>query len=70
MQTWNVIATMHGADYAHARRLLGEFGELGEVRRTEFYNVLTMRVDDIPALLRRCTHGWQPTRTRWMRWRA
>jgi tRNA(Ser,Leu) C12 N-acetylase TAN1 len=48
MQTWNVIATIRGADYTRARRLLAE---LGEVRRTEFYNVLTIRVDDVSALL-------------------
>ena len=40
---WNVVVTVHGGGYGRARRLLETFGPVG---RTEFFNVLVMRVTD------------------------
>lgn len=43
MHDWNVIVTAHEHRFAKARQLLETFGR---VERTEFFNVLTLKVDD------------------------
>ncbi len=48
MNDWNVVVTVHEGGFTAACRLLGKFGP---VSRTEFFNVLAMRVEDISALL-------------------
>lgn len=48
MNDWNVVVTVHEGGFSDARRLLEK---IGPVNRTEFFNVLVMRADDIPALL-------------------
>jgi tRNA(Ser,Leu) C12 N-acetylase TAN1 len=45
---WNVVATARGRDFRRARDLLAKLGRVG---RTDYYNVLVMRVDDVEALL-------------------
>jgi tRNA(Ser,Leu) C12 N-acetylase TAN1 len=47
MHDWNVVVTVREEGYNLARRLLGRFGQ---VDRTDFYNILVMRVTD-PRLL-------------------
>jgi tRNA(Ser,Leu) C12 N-acetylase TAN1 len=44
METWNVVITVHEGYYRSARELLEP---LGIIRKTEFFNVLVMEVDDI-----------------------
>ena len=44
MHDWNVIATMNTHRFRSAFKLLEP---LGEVRRTQYYNVLSMKVPDI-----------------------
>lgn len=44
METWNVVITVHEGCYRSARELLEP---LGIVRKTVFFNVLVMEVDDI-----------------------
>ena len=44
METWNVVITVHEGCYSLARELLEP---LGVVRKTDFFNVLVMAVDDI-----------------------
>jgi tRNA(Ser,Leu) C12 N-acetylase TAN1 len=44
---WNVVVSVQPDAYRSARRL---FGELGPVRRTDFYNLLVARVEDAEAL--------------------
>lgn len=46
--TWNVVVTLPEDTFRDACRLLGRWGE---VKRTRFYNVLAMRVDDPNAFL-------------------
>jgi tRNA(Ser,Leu) C12 N-acetylase TAN1 len=48
MGDWNVVITVRDGGFARARRLLQQFGP---VRRTGFYNVLLLRVDDVHHLL-------------------
>jgi len=48
MEYWNVVVTVHEGYYRKARELLEP---LGTVRKTEFFNVLVMQVDDIRAAL-------------------
>jgi tRNA(Ser,Leu) C12 N-acetylase TAN1 len=45
---WNVVATVESEGYRDARQLLGRYGKVG---RTDFYNVLVLRVDDPRAFL-------------------
>jgi tRNA(Ser,Leu) C12 N-acetylase TAN1 len=45
---WNVVATCRLGRFEEARKLLEK---LGPVARTDFYNVLVMRVDDVDRLL-------------------
>lgn len=47
--TWNVVATLPGDTFREAVRLLSRWGK---VRRTHFYNVLAMRVEDPTGFLR------------------
>lgn len=46
---WNVVATLPEQTFREACRLLGHWGK---VKRTRFYNVLAVRVDDPDAFLR------------------
>jgi tRNA(Ser,Leu) C12 N-acetylase TAN1 len=48
LDNWNVVATVYGHEFDEARRLLAPFGD---VRRTDYYNVLAMRVGDVIAFL-------------------
>ena len=50
MIDWNVVATSREEGFRDTVQLLEEFGP---VSRTDFYNVLVLRVDDIPAALER-----------------
>lgn len=50
MLDWNVVVTTHENRYRHARAFLAPMGEL---RDTDFYNVLVMRVDEPEAFLAR-----------------
>jgi len=50
MLDWNVVVTVYDEGYKPAFRLLEQFGG---VAATEYYNVLVMRVDDVPAFLER-----------------
>ena len=44
METWNAVITVHEGYYRSVRELLEP---LGTVRKTEFFNVLVMEVDNI-----------------------
>ncbi|NIR30481.1 MAG: hypothetical protein GWN84_14465 [Gammaproteobacteria bacterium] len=48
MGDWNVVASVHERGFVRACELLGE---LAPVSRTEFYNVLVMKVEDVHAFL-------------------
>ncbi len=48
MQDWNVVVTVREGAFVRVCRLLGA---MGKVARTEFFNVLVMKSDDIPRLL-------------------
>lgn len=48
MREWNVVISVNEHGFKRAFEVLGEFGPVG---KTAFFNVLTMRVDDIDALL-------------------
>lgn len=48
MHDWNVIATINTGHYRSAFRLLEP---LGKVRRTSYYNVLSMKVPEIRSFL-------------------
>lgn len=48
MIDWNVVATVRGERFRDAEKLLETFGP---VTRTDFYNVLVLRADDIPGAL-------------------
>lgn len=50
MQDWNVVVTVHDGNFARACQLLGLFGK---VKRTGFYNVLVMKVEDVAAFQKR-----------------
>ena len=45
---WNVVLTVHDGAFERAE---DELRDLGEVARTEYYNVLVMRVEEIAAFL-------------------
>jgi tRNA(Ser,Leu) C12 N-acetylase TAN1 len=49
MQHWNVVVTVHEHHFKQACRLLDTYGR---VARTEYFNVLTMQVDDIGQFIR------------------
>jgi tRNA(Ser,Leu) C12 N-acetylase TAN1 len=48
MHDWNVVVTVHEGGFSAACRLLGK---IGPVSRTEFFNVLVMRVEDMASLM-------------------
>ena len=48
METWNVVITVHEGCYNLVREYLKQ---LGDVRKTVFFNVLVMAVDDIQQVL-------------------
>ena len=48
MLDWNVVVTVHGDGYRRAWTLLERFGT---IRRTDYYNVLVMKVEDRAAFL-------------------
>ena len=58
MRDWNVVATIHGQAYSEARHLLAEFGS---VDKSDYYNVLLMKVDDIPTFMSQLQHGFTAT---------
>lgn len=45
---WNVVVSVREHGYRAARRLLRQFGT---VSRTDYYNVLALKVDDVPRFL-------------------
>lgn len=48
VKDWNVVITVPDEGYSLARQRLARFGAVG---RTDFYNVLVMRVEDVPTFL-------------------
>lgn len=46
MEDWNVVVTLRGGDFAKTCETLAE---LGTVQRTDYYNVLAIRVEDVAA---------------------
>lgn len=48
MRDWNVVVTVHGGGFVPACRLLEPYGL---VKKSEFFNILTMRADDPRWLL-------------------
>lgn len=52
MRDWNVIITTHEKGYNLSREFIEEMN-LGPFERTEFYNVIVMKVDDLQQLLDR-----------------
>ncbi len=48
MQEWNAVISVHERGY---RKALDVFGDFGEVRRTEFFNILLLRAEDSSAML-------------------
>jgi tRNA(Ser,Leu) C12 N-acetylase TAN1 len=46
MEDWNVVVTLREGDFANTCEILKE---LGKVARTDYYNVLAMRVEDVAA---------------------
>jgi tRNA(Ser,Leu) C12 N-acetylase TAN1 len=48
MHDWNVVISLHERQYGRARKRLEK---LGQVRRTAYFNVLVMKVEDIGELL-------------------
>ncbi|MBI1920936.1 MAG: hypothetical protein HYS23_07615 [Geobacter sp.] len=48
MHDWNVVVSTHEGRYQEAWHFLQEFGPLA---RTDFFNILVMRVTDIPGTL-------------------
>jgi tRNA(Ser,Leu) C12 N-acetylase TAN1 len=46
MLDWNVVITVRNDNFTRARQVLERFGA---VKRTDFYNVLVMKVDDASA---------------------
>ncbi len=48
MQEWNAVVSVHERGYRRALDVLGDFGE---VRRTEFFNILLLRAEDPAGML-------------------
>ena len=48
MRDWNVVVTVNEGGFVQAIRFLEK---LGEIAKTDYYNVLVMKSDDIPGLL-------------------
>ncbi|MCZ7685902.1 MAG: THUMP domain-containing protein [Sandaracinaceae bacterium] len=51
MRDWNVVATVRDGQYRHARDVLRS--ACGAAERTEFYNVLVAKTDDLTGLMER-----------------
>lgn len=60
MRDWNVVATIHDGEFRRACRLLSLEGE---VSRTEFYNVVVMKVADLDAFLAGLDKLWSESRS-------
>ncbi len=60
MRDWNVVATIHDGGFRRACRLLSLEGELS---RTEFYNIVVMKVSDVDAFLARLQTLWSESRS-------
>ncbi len=60
MRDWNVVATIHDGGFRRACRLLSLEGELS---RTEFYNIVVMKVPDVDAFLARLETLWSESRS-------
>lgn len=60
MRDWNVVATIHDGGFRRACRLLSLEGELS---RTEFYNVVVMKVPDVDAFLGWLEKVWSESRS-------
>jgi tRNA(Ser,Leu) C12 N-acetylase TAN1 len=48
MTDWNVVVSVQQEGYREARRLLARWGEVG---KTDYYNVLVLKVADLPAFI-------------------
>jgi tRNA(Ser,Leu) C12 N-acetylase TAN1 len=48
MQEWNAVVNVHEHGF---RRAIDVFGDFGEVKRTEFFNVLLLRAEDVHLML-------------------
>jgi len=48
MQEWNAVISVHEHGF---RQALDVFGGFGEVKRTEFFNVLLLRAEDVNLML-------------------
>ena len=48
MQEWNAVISVHEHGF---KRAIDVFSDFGEVKRTEFFNVLLIRADDINRML-------------------
>jgi tRNA(Ser,Leu) C12 N-acetylase TAN1 len=48
MQEWNAVISVHEHGFRHA---IDVFGDFGEVKRTEFFNVLLLRAENISGML-------------------
>ena len=48
MSAWNVVVSVHEQGYKRARELLEPYGR---IHKTDYYNVLTMTVEDTGAFL-------------------
>jgi tRNA(Ser,Leu) C12 N-acetylase TAN1 len=46
MWDWNVVITVQDGNFTRVRQLLDRYGK---IKRTDFYNVLVMKVDDVSA---------------------
>jgi len=51
LESWNAVVTLHSEEQA-SRRAKGLLSQLGEVARTEYFNVLVMRIDSVRGFLR------------------
>jgi tRNA(Ser,Leu) C12 N-acetylase TAN1 len=60
MRDWNVVATIHDGGFRRACRLLSLESELS---RTEFYNVVVMKVPDVDAFLVWLEKLWSESRS-------
>lgn len=49
MRDWNVVITVHQGGFRRACQLLERFGT---VKRTDFYNVLVMKVEEVDTFLK------------------
>jgi tRNA(Ser,Leu) C12 N-acetylase TAN1 len=57
MSDWNVVVSLRGDCYKRARRLLEQFGT---VNRTDYYNVLALKVGDVRGFLNALRQALEP----------